>query len=357
MRPSASEPAAPGAGSLDLPIFEARSARAALAVFLVALFCLPCFASAYWLDVLCRIGIAIIGAMGLNLLTGYTGQISLGNAAFLAVGGYATAVLAGRFELPLFAVLPLSGAIAAIVGMLFGIPSLRLRGLYLAMSTLAAHFIVTFIAAHWDAVTGGVNGVAVPPARAFGFLLEDDRHLFYLIYPVAVLLLFFARNLFRTRPGRAFIAIRDQDISAAVMGIDVFRFKMLSFGISSFYVGVAGSLLAYQARLISPENFPVTLAIDYLAMIIIGGLGSVLGSILGACVITLLPELLRLLSSSLAGHYPGMVELFASVKMGVFGVTLILFLVFEPAGLAARWRSLRNWKKLPKIPAWKRSTP
>ncbi len=347
MLPAASDPAARSLRDLDLPIFETRAARAALAVFLVALFCLPPFASAYWLDVLCRIGIAIIGAMGLNLLTGYTGQISLGNAAFLAVGGYATAVLAGRFELPLLVVLPLSGAIAAVTGMLFGVPSLRLRGLYLAMATLAAHFIVIFIASHWDSVTGGVNGVAVPTARVLGFALEDDRHLFYLIYPVAVLLLFFARNLFRTRPGRAFIAIRDQDVSAAVLGIDVFRFKLLSFGISSFYVGVAGSLLAYQARLISPENFPVTLAIDYLGMIIVGGLGSVLGSILGACVITLLPELLRLGSSSLAGHYPGLVELFASVKMGVFGLVIILVLVFEPAGLAARWRSLWNWWKLP----------
>jgi branched-chain amino acid transport system permease protein len=197
----------------------------------------------------------------------------------------------------------------------------------------------------------------VPPARVFGFSLEDDRHLFYLIYSVAVLLLFFARNLFRTRPGRAFIAIRDQDVSAAVLGIDVFRFKLLAFGISSFYVGVAGSLLAYQARLISPENFPITLAIDYLGMIIVGGLASVLGSILGACVITLLPELLRLSSSSLAGRYPGMVELFASLKMGVFGLTIILFLVFEPAGLSARWRSLRGLRNLLPGWAWKRSTP
>lgn len=343
--------------SLDLPIFETRAARIALAVFLVALVCLPPLASAYWLDVLCRIGIAIIGAMGLNLLTGYTGQISLGNAAFLAVGGYSTAVLAGRFDLPALAVLPLSGALAAVTGMLFGVPSLRLRGLYLAMATLAAHFIVTFVASHWDGVTGGVNGVAVPPARIFGLALDDDRHLFYLIHPVAVLLLFFARNLMRTRPGRAFIAIRDQDVSAAVLGIDVFKFKLLSFGVSSFYAGVAGSLLAYQARLISPENFPITLAIDYLGMIIVGGLGSVLGSVLGACVITLLPEILRLASSALSGHYPGMVELFASVKMGVFGLTIILFLVFEPAGLAARWRSLRIWRKLPKGSVSQRSTP
>jgi branched-chain amino acid transport system permease protein len=327
-------------------MFQTRFAGRALALGLVALFCLPLVTSVYWLDELCRIGIAIIAAMGLNILTGYTGQISLGNAAFLAVGAYTTAVLAGRFELPFFVAIPLSGALAALVGMLFGIPSLRLRGLYLAMATLAAHFIVTFVIVHWGSVTGGVNGLAVPSARIFGLELGDDRHLFYLIYPLVVLLLLFARNLFRTRPGRAFIAIRDQDLSAEVIGVDVFRYKLLSFGVSSFYIGIAGSLLAYQARLISPENFPIELAIDQLGMIIVGGLGSVLGSILGAAFLTVLPELLRLGSSALSGHYPALVELFASVQMGVFGLTIILFLIFEPHGMAARWRSLKIWRKV-----------
>ena len=329
-----------------LSLFKTRYGLPALGVFLVALFSLPSFASAYWLDVLCRIGIATIGAMGLNILTGWTGQISLGNAAFLAVGGYATAALAGRFALPFFIVIPLAGTLAALSGMLFGIPSLRLRGLYLAMATLAAHFIVIFVAVHWESVTGGVNGVAVPAASLFGVELDDDRRLYYLIYALATLLLFFAGNLSRTRPGRAFIAIRDQEIAAGVIGIDVYRYKLFAFAVSSFYVGVAGALLAYQARLISPENFPITLAIDYLAMIIVGGLGSVTGSVLGAVFITLLPELLRVGSSSLAGRYPGMVELFASLKMGVFGLTIILSLALQPEGLAARWRSSKIWRKV-----------
>ena len=284
--------------------------------------------------------------MGLNILTGFTGQISLGNAAFLAVGGYTTAALASRFDLPFLLVIPLSGLVTALVGMVFGIPSLRLKGLYLAMATLAAHFIVTFVAVHWDSITGGVNGISVPAAHLFRFELGDDRRLYYLIFPVTVLLLLFARNLFRTRVGKAFVAIRDQDISAEVMGVDVFRYKLLSFGVSSFYVGVAGSLLAYQARLISPENFPISLAIDQLGMIIIGGLGSVLGSILGAVFLTLLPEVLRLASSAMSGAFPGMVELFASIKMGVFGLTIILFLIFEPDGMAARWRTIKNYWKL-----------
>jgi branched-chain amino acid transport system permease protein len=316
--------------------------KVVFALLLLLLLALPPFLSSYWLDVSCRTGIAIIGAMGLNLLTGSTGQISLGNAAFLAVGGYATAALAGRFELPFFIVIPLAGLVAALTGMLFGIPSLRLRGLYLAMATLAAHFIVTFVVTHWDAVTGGVNGISVPAPRLFGFELDDDRKLFYLIYPLVILLLLFARNLSRTRPGRAFVAVRDQDLAAEVSGVDVYRYKLLAFGLSSFYAGVAGALLAYQARLISPENYPISLAIDYLGMIIVGGLGSVLGSVLGAAFITLLPEVLRLGSSALAGHYPGLVELFSSMKMGVFGLVIILFLVFEPHGMAARVRSLQR---------------
>jgi branched-chain amino acid transport system permease protein len=146
--------------------------------------------------------------------------------------------------------------------------------------------------------------------------------------------------------GKAFIAIRDQDISAEVMGVAVFRHKLLSFAVSSFYVGVAGSLLAYQARIISPENFPLGVAIDQLGMIIIGGLGSILGSVLGAIFITLLPEALRLLTGALAGSFPGLVQLFASLKLGVFGLAIVLFLIFEPDGMAARWHRIKAYWKL-----------
>ena len=146
--------------------------------------------------------------------------------------------------------------------------------------------------------------------------------------------------------GKAFVAIRDQDISAEVMGVDVFRYKLLSFAVSSFYVGVAGSLLAYQARIISPENFPLSVAIDHLGMIIIGGLGSVLGSILGAVFLTLLPEVLRLGTSALSGSFPHLVQLFTPLKLAVFGLTIVLFLVFEPDGLADLWRRIRNWFRL-----------
>jgi branched-chain amino acid transport system permease protein len=327
----------------DQAIFESPRARAALGLLLAALVASSRLDSAWWLDLLDRAGIAIIGAVGLNLLTGCTGQISLGNAAFLAIGAYTTAAVGVRWEPSCLLLVPLSGLAASAVGMLFGFPSLRLKGLYLAMATLAAHFVVGFAVSHWDTVTGGVNGLPVPSARLFGLELDDDRKLFYLILPWTVGLLWFARNLLRTRPGKAFLAIRDRDVSAGVMGVDVFWFKIHSFGVSSFFVGVAGSLLAFQSRLISPENFPLSLAIDSLGMIIVGGLGSIAGSVLGAVFLTLLPEALRLATSPLTGHFPGLVALFASIRMGAFGLVMILFLVFEPKGLISRWRRSADW--------------
>ena len=330
----------------DMAIFETGFQRGLLALFLVVLLFAPAVLPFFWMDVLNRTLIAVVAATGLNILTGFTGQISLGNAAFMAVGGYSTAFFAGRLGLPFPVVIPLAGLTSALVGMVFGIPSLRLKGLYLAVATLAAHFVVEFTSTHWDAVTGGVNGISVPPAKLGGLELGGDRQIFYVILPITVLLLFFAKNLFRTKTGKAFVAIRDQDISAEVMGVNVFKYKLLSFGISSFYVGVAGSLVAYQAHIISPENFPITVAIDQLGMIIIGGLGSILGSIFGAVFITLLPELLRVVTGALGESFPKLVDLFAPLKQGIFGLAIVLFLLFEPDGMAARWHHIRNYWKL-----------
>ena len=330
----------------DMAIFESAFGRRVFLLFLALVAALPALASGFWMDVANRVLIAVIAATGLNILTGFTGQISLGNAAFLAVGAYATGVLSSRWGLPFPVVIPLAGLAAAAAGMVFGVPSLRLKGLYLAVATLAAHFVIEFAITHWESVTGGVNGMSVPAATLGGLSLKGDRPLYYLILPVTVGLLLFARNLFRTKVGKAFVAIRDQDISAEVMGVHVFKYKLLSFGVSSFYVGVAGALLAYQARTISPENFPITMAIDFLGMIIIGGMGSLLGSIYGAVFITLLPELLRLLVAPLSSHFPELTTLFASLKMGVFGLAIVLFLVFEPDGMAARWHTIKTYWKL-----------
>ncbi len=306
----------------------------------------PLFAGTYWMDVLNRIGIAIIGAIGLNILLGYTGQISIGHAAFLAVGAYSTALLETHFHLPFYLALPLAAFVTSAFGLVFGIPSLRLKGLYLAIATLSAHFITTFVIVHWESVTKGVTGLNVPPAVFFGMPLDSDFRVFYLIYALVIPATLFAKNLFRTRVGRAFIAVRDRDVAASVMGVSLLRYKLLAFVVSSFYAGIAGGLMAHHSRILFPDAFTLLVAIDYLAMVIIGGQGSILGSIYGAIFMTLLPEVLKLAATSLTGVYPQAFGMIASARDVVFGFAIILFLMYEPQGLARIWARFRSYWQL-----------
>lgn len=314
--------------------------KLAIGVALAALAALPFVGSNYALDVANRCGIAVIAVLGLNILTGFTGLISLGNAAFMAIGGFGAAFLVSRTGVNGIAAIPAAGLAAAMLGMVVGLPSLRLKGLYLAMATLAAHFIVEFGVVKWESVTGGVDGLSVPPPMLGGIALDDDRKLYWLVLAFALAALLFARNLFRSRPGRAFVAVRDHETAAAVMGIDVFRAKIAAFGLSSFFVGVAGALSAFQSRIISPESYPLSLAIDALSMVIIGGMGSIPGSVLGAVCLTLLPEGLRLSATSLSAQWPDLIGKLSILKELVFSVLIIAFLIFEPHGLAATWRRI-----------------
>jgi len=330
----------------DERIFETRLPVIGVVGLLAVLACVPYFAGTYWLDVLNRIGIAIIGAIGLNILIGFTGQISIGHAAFLAVGAYGTAILGTKAGLPFWLAIPLAAVLTSLFGLVFGVPSLRLKGLYLAIATLAAHFITTYGVIHWESMTNGVLGFNVTPPKVFGLAIDSDERVFYLIYALVVPAVFFAKNLFRTRVGRAFIAVRDRDVAASVIGVSLYRYKLLAFVISSFYAGVAGGLMAYHSRIVFPDAFSLLVAIDYLAMIIIGGLGSILGSIYGAVFMTLLPEVLKLSATSLTGVYPNAFGLIASARDIVFGLAIIFFLMYEPAGLARIWERLRSYWKL-----------
>jgi branched-chain amino acid transport system permease protein len=330
----------------DERIFETRTPVVLLVLGLAALALVPLVAGTYWLDVLNRIGIAVIGAVGLNILVGFTGQISIGQAAFLAVGAYATAILEVKGGVPFWAAIPAAALLTSGFGLLFGIPSLRLKGLYLAIATLAAHFITTYGIIHWERMTGGVLGLNVPPATVFGLALDSDARIFYLILALAVPAVFFAKNLFRTKVGRAFIAVRDRDVAAEVIGVSLYRYKLLAFVVSSFYAGVAGGLMAHHSRILFPDAFTLLVAIDYLAMIIIGGLGSILGSIYGAAFMTLLPEVLKLGATSLTGVYPNAFGLIASARDIVFGLAVIVFLMYEPQGLARIWTRFRSYWKL-----------
>ncbi|MEI6028424.1 MAG: branched-chain amino acid ABC transporter permease, partial [Betaproteobacteria bacterium] len=211
------------------------------------------------------------------------------------------------------------------------------------VATLAMQFLMVYIFREWDSVTGGVRGVNVPPADFFGIPLNTDARMAWLIAFCAVVMLIGARNLFRTRVGRAFTAIRDKDISAEVLGINLLQYKLTSFAIGSFYAGVAGALLGYFYRAMTPEYFTLQLSIFYLAAIIVGGLGSTLGTILGAVFMTLVPELLRAGVSLAAQWSPRAIEILSPIQQVVFGLLIIGFLVFEPHGLVEVWRRIRRF--------------
>ncbi|MBI5523403.1 MAG: branched-chain amino acid ABC transporter permease [Desulfarculus sp.] len=289
--------------------------------------------------------IYVIGAHGLNLLTGFTGQISLGHGAFMGVGAYTAGILA-KMGWPFFVALPAAGVMAAAVGMLFGLPSLRLKGLYLAIATMAAQFILDYAMRNWTSLTGGSAGLTVHSATFFGIDLNTDESFYYLALFFAVLATLYLKNVTRSRTGRAFVAVRDRYLSAEVIGVNLFQYRIMSFGISSFMVGIAGGLWAYYITIISDEHFTMWLSVQYLAMVIVGGLGHVLGGIFGAIFFVVLPELLRIPAEALTDIYPNIFGIFASLREMVFGLIVILFLIFEPDGLAARWHTVRAYWKL-----------
>lgn len=326
-------------------LFPSRFQKICLLLFLALLLCAPRFLNLYLVSILNLVMIAVIGAVSLNLLTGCCGQISLGHGAFIGVGAYGCAI-AANLGAPFYVALPVGGLLAAGVGMVFGIPSLRLKGIYLAISTLAAQMILEYVFLHWEKVTGGSGGMAVPSPELFGFAFDNDTSMFYLILAVALVSCLMVANLIRSRHGRAFVAVRDFHQSAENVGIHLFVAKLQAFAVSSFLAGVAGGLWGYYALYITPEQFGIGLSISYLAMIIIGGLGGVQGAVMGAAFITLLPEILGTGASLFAGAYPELSLHILALKEGIFGLVLVLFLIFEPEGLAHRWRLVKAYWKL-----------
>ncbi|MBW1798902.1 MAG: branched-chain amino acid ABC transporter permease, partial [Deltaproteobacteria bacterium] len=316
--------------------FQSLFVKFWLGLFFIFLLIFPFMANAYMLYVANMIGFAIIAAVGLNLLTGFTGQISLGHAAFVGVGAYASAILVTRLGFSFWLSIPFAGLVAAFAGMIIGIPSLRVKGLYLCIATLAAQFIFEFVFIHWESMTKGITGINIPTPSIGGWIT-----LFFVVLGVG-----YARNLVRSRMGRAFVAIRDRDLSAEIIGINLFRYKLSAFAISSFYAGVAGALWVTFLKVVTPDHFPFILSIHYLAMVIVGGLGSVLGSIFGAVFMTLIPEVLNYLSEVVKMHAPGYEEIFVPMKEVIFGVLIVLFLVFEPRGLAEIWNRIKNFFRL-----------
>lgn len=326
---------------LDEALFDSATQRVWAALLVLGLFAYPFLANEYWLYLACLVSIHIASATGLNILTGYTGLVSLGQAAFMGLGAYTVAVLEQHLGSFVLFNLVAAGVVAMLGGIVVGIPSLRVKGLYLAIVTIAASFVAHFLFAN-SGFTGGTGGMTVPPARIAGVPLDTSFRIYWLIVPITVLMVLGAANLFRTRVGRAFIAIRDRDISAEVLGIPLLRYKLLSFGLSSFYAGVAGGLWAYFFRVVTPESFPLILSIFFLAAIIVGGMGTILGGVLGAIFMTMVPEVLRIL----VGWLPiegDTLRYVSPVRTIVFGLLIVGFLIFEPHGLAEVWRRIRRF--------------
>ncbi len=316
----------------DMALFQNLWVKVWLGILILIMLIAPFSMNRYQLSILNEMGIACIGAIGLNLLIGYTGQISLGHGAFLAIGAYTSALLTGKLGIPFLLSLPLSGIMAAALGMIVGVPSLRLKGLYLALGTLAFGFIVEYIIFHWD-LTQGDMGMGVKRISLGDFVIKTEKQYFYLIMLFVALATIIAKNLVRTKIGRGFIAIRDRDIAAEAMGISLAKYKIMAFGVSSFYAGVAGCLMAHYNKWIVPGSFDISLSIAYIAMIIMGGLGTIMGSILGAVLITGIPHGIVYLVDLFKDSYPALSGFIVDFKLGIFGFIIVFTLLFEPKGL------------------------
>jgi branched-chain amino acid transport system permease protein len=310
---------------------------------LIVLLALPLVAPRYWIYFAGLLGINIIATHGLNIMMGYTGLLSLGHAAFVGVGAYTVALAQTYLGLPFWITIPLAGVAAAVIGVAFGLPSLRIRGLYLVIATLAAQFILTFIFVHWQSVTNGDVGLPVRPATIFGYPLNNETRIYYLILAVVVFSTVFAYNVIKSRVGRAFIAIRERDLTAQVLGVEIVTYKLIAFALGSFYAGIAGGLLAYFNQFVNPEQFGLLLSVFFLSAVIVGGMGSITGAVLGAAFMTLLPEILRE-SSLFFGELLkiDMGTILTPLRETIFGLLMVAFLILEPRGLAQLWKRARH---------------
>ncbi len=310
-------------------------------LLLLLLVAAPWIVAEYWLSQLSFILIYGIVGLGLMLLAGFTGLFSLGHAAFLGVGAYTEAVLAAKgWPFPLSMVCAM--ALSAAVGVVVGLPALRVKGIYLGIATLAFGFIVEEVLARWEGVTGGNAGLAVKGVSAFGWSLASAEAFYWLCLALAVLATLAVLNLLRSPTGRAFVAIRDSEISAQSMGIQLARYKSLSFAISAALAGLGGALYAHKISFLSPDQFNIVQSIDLLLLVVIGGLGSVHGAFLGAIFLIAMPQLISLGKDFL----PAAIGQAAGLQAVVYGTVLIAFVLLEPMGLYGRWLKVRTWLQL-----------
>jgi branched-chain amino acid transport system permease protein len=266
----------------------------------------------------------------------------------MGIGAYTAAILSSKAGFPFAAALPLAGVMAAATGAVVGIPTLRLKGLYLVVTTLAFQFITEHVIYHWESLTLSDRGITLPSPTLLGYKLDTYESFYYVILVFAVATALFTKNLAMSRTGRAFVAVRDRDIAAEIIGVHLAKYKVLAFVVSSFIAGIAGALYAYLVGLIGPDHFTFNQSILYIAMIIVGGIGTVLGSIIGAIFMVLLPEVISAVSGPIASAYPTFSPRVGAISVIVYGLVIIGFLLFEPDGLFGIWIKIkRYWKPWP----------
>lgn len=324
----------------ETAIVRTRTQWVLLIMFLVFAFSFPFWVrDGHILTLVIMFGIAMIASLGLNLLVGYCGQISLSHSAFIAVGAYASAILNKELGVPFWASLPAAAIIAGTVGLVFGAPALVLKGFYLVMSTLAAQFIIMYIITHIS-ITGAVNGYIAQG------VFDDKAAYACLVLAILAVATFFAKNLARCNTGRNFVAVRDNDIAAGVCGVNVFKAKMLAFFIACAYAGAAGSLWAHFVLAVQPDTWTLMTSLWYLGYLIVGGLGTTLGPFLGVILVMLLNEGLSVGVTSLAVAVPLISGYLFPLRDMMFGAIIIIFLIFEPRGLAHRWAIVQSFYRL-----------
>lgn len=307
-------------------------------VAIATLFILPIFLGRFSIYNLNMIAIYAIIAVGLDILIGFTGQVSLCHAAFFAIGGYSYIILTNTFQLNFFFTLFCSALITSISGLIVGIPALRLIGIYLAIATMGFGFILEQILLVWHSLTGGANGISVGTLTIFSVSIDSDQKFYYIVMPIAVLMFILARNIIFSDTGRSFKAIMDSEVSASTSGINVSQYKIISFAISSFYAGIAGALYAQYQSFISPEIFNIMLSIDFVVMIVIGGMGTIYGAIIGAVFVRFLPEILQTVNKILPGFLNDDIAfLFYSA---IYGIIMLFFILYIPRGIYGSFRNL-----------------
>lgn len=324
----------------DLRLFKHSGQVFWYGLLMLVLLAAPWWAGEYVMSQLHFICIYSIVGLGLMLLVGFTGQISLGHAAFLGIGAYTEALLQAK-GVPFAISLPGAALVAAAFGWILGLPALRLKGIYLAMATFAFNIVVVEVLARWESLTAGNTGLHVKGIELFGLKLDTDYSFYYLCLGLTVLCILGAMNLLRSPTGRAFVAIRDSEISASCMGVNLATYKTMSFALSAALTGIAGALYAHKVSFISPEQFTLLQSIELVTIVILGGVGFLHGAVLGAAFLIVLPQMISLAKDYLPGSVAA-----SGLQAIVFGLVLIVFIIFEPLGLYGRWLKIRTWFEL-----------